>query len=132
MIPGQTARSRAYRRRKVRRPDIDPQAVRYMVYRLHDEAGEIVYVGRSCDVTQRLRAHHAEASGNPDPRRNRKASWFFRVRRVSMRGPYTWDEACRVEREEIEAHQPVGNIALTARDHRPFVAHMSAARANTS
>lgn len=83
---------------------------RFMVYRLLDATGTPLYVGRSCDVRKRIKAHHAEASA-PDVAhdRYRKRDWFFDVRDVSMRGPFTWEEAVRVEREEIERHQPLGN-----------------------
>jgi hypothetical protein len=95
-----------------------------MVYRLHDEAGTVLYVGRSCDVRQRLRAHESEArwhpTGGPE-RAAEKAAWFYRSRRVSMVGPFTWDESCRVERVEIETHQPVGNRQFTkAHGYRPL------------
>lgn len=108
------------RRRKVRRPDIDRSAVRYMVYRLHDESGEALYIGRSCNVAQRIRAHIADAT-HPSPELNHKADWIRRVVRVSMLGPFTWGEACRVERAEIEAHQPIGNRQFTkAHGFRPL------------
>lgn len=95
-------------------PAIDRTAVRHFVYRLHSADGGVVYVGRSCDVAKRIRAHkYAEKE------------WLTDVRSVTMFGPMSWDEAVAAERREIARLQPPGNIALTARDHRPFVAHMS-------
>ena len=103
------------RRRKVLRPDLDRNAVRYFIYRLHDSAGQVLYVGRSCNVSNRLRAHYSEATGQYGDGGARKALWFQDVRRVSMVGPFNWGDACRREREEIEAHQPVGNRMFTER-----------------
>lgn len=85
------------------------------VYRLHGAGGEVIYVGRSVDVALRIRKH------NSFPRK----PWIEDVRSVSMFGPLSRDEAIAAERREISRLQPPGNIALTVRDHRPFVAHMS-------
>lgn len=121
---GLTARSRA----RVTRPDLDKSAVRYFVYTLTDEGGTPVYIGRSCNVAARLRAHHSNATHPHSPTRAR-AAWLFDVRGVSMVGPFTWDGAVAEERRQIERSQPRGNISLTARDHRPGVAVRSASRA---
>lgn len=121
-----TGRSRTWHAR----PDLDRTAVRYFVYFLCDSAGKAIYVGRSCDVPARIRAHHGEASATSEPYdRYRKRDWFFDVRSVSMVGPFTWDDAVRRERAEIELHQPRGNRDMTTRDRRPAVAYRSAARA---
>jgi len=85
------------------------------VYRLHGADGEVIYVGRSVNVARRISKH------NTFPRK----PWIEDVRSVSMFGPMSREEAIAAERREIGRLQPPGNIALTARDHRPFVAHMS-------
>lgn len=92
---------------------------RYFVYRLHDEAGRILYIGRSCNVAGRIKSHASDLKRKP---------WMRDARRVSMVGPFVWLAAVAAEREEIETHQPVGNIAHTERDHRPAVASRVAAR----
>lgn len=100
---------------------MDRESVRHFVYRLHGEDGEVIYVGRSCNVPKRLSAHHSAA-------RNKYLTgkdWFYAVRSVSMFGPMNWDDVIEAERREVARLQPPGNIALTARDHRPFVAYMS-------
>lgn len=85
-----------------------------MVYRLHAEDGTVLYVGRSCNVRNRIKAHHGEASSQyPGADIYDKRAWFFGVRRVSMVGPYTWDEAVQAERREIERLQPRGNRDMT-------------------
>lgn len=109
------------------RPDLDRTAVRYFVYFLRDAEGSVVYVGRSCNVAQRLRAHISDASWQ-----EAKAAWLWGVRSVDMVGPFTWDEAVARERAEIERHQPRGNVALTARDHRPAIAFRSALNARVT
>lgn len=102
------------------RAPIDPDAKRYMIYRLHDAAGVVVYVGRSCDVANRIRAHHSSATHHL-PEVAERSAWLFDARTVSMVGPYTWDEACKVERHEIETHQPRGNRQFTkAHGYRPL------------
>lgn len=112
------------------KPEIDRAAVRYFVYFLRDAQGIPIYIGRSCNVAARIRAHYGKASAKfegADPYRAR--DWLFDVRSVSLVGPFTWDGAKERERAEIERHQPRGNREFTARDHRPAVAHRSAARA---
>jgi excinuclease UvrABC nuclease subunit len=95
-------------------PAVDHAAVRHFVYRLHGADGDVIYVGRSCEVAKRIRAHKYAGK-----------AWLTDVRSVSMFGPMSWDEAVAAERREIARLQPPGNVALTVRDHRPFVAHMS-------
>lgn len=117
-------------RRPASRPDLDRHATRYFVYRLLDGAGRALYVGRSCNVAARIRAHHSSATATFGPAFElAKREWFFDVRSVDMEGPFTWDAAVSVERRRIEQHQPRGNRAMTARDHRPGVAQRSASRA---
>jgi hypothetical protein len=84
--------------RKLNRPPIDPAAERYHVYRLYDGEGALLYVGRSCQPLQRLRAHHS------------KAEWAAKVVGIEGHGPYTWGEAVRREREEILRLRPLHNI----------------------
>lgn len=87
----------------------------HFVYRLHGAASEVIYVGRSVNVARRIAKH------NTFPRK----PWIEDVRSVSMFGPLSREGAIAAERREIARLQPSGNVALTARDHRPFVAHMS-------
>lgn len=123
-----TSRSAAYWR-SGGRPDLDRTVSRYFVYRLYDAAGQVVYIGRSCNVAKRIRAHVSDAKHYCEPARQSKAEWVHDIRDVSMRGPFTWDEAVREERAEIECFQPRGNRDLTARDRRPAIARRSASRA---
>jgi predicted GIY-YIG superfamily endonuclease len=114
-----TGRSRTWHAR----PDLDRTAVRYFVYFLCDASGKAIYIGRSCNVPARIRSHHAEAAHESETYdRYLKREWFFDVRSVSLAGPFTWDDAVKRERAEIELHQPRGNRDLT-------VAYRSAARA---
>lgn len=117
MSTGQTVRS--MRRWKRMRPDIDREAKRYFVYRLNGADGSPVYIGRSCNVAARLRAHYGNAT-HPVEATAKKAAWLFDARSVSMTGPYTWDQAVREERRQIEAHEPPGNVALTRRAKRRY------------
>lgn len=110
--------SRTRRKRTHQRP-FDPNEKRYFVYRLHDELGQVLYVGRSCNVANRIRAHYSDAQRQFSEDSARKALWFSDVRSVSMFGPFTWDEAVAAERREIETCQPTGNRMFTKRDHVP-------------
>lgn len=112
------------------RPDVDRQARRYFVYELRGADDRPLYVGRSCNVAARLRSHHASATATYGQAFElAKREWLFDVRSVAMEGPFTWDAAVARERSSIERHQPRGNRAMTARDHRPGVARRSASRA---
>ena len=110
------------------RPEIDRGAVRYFVYTLRDDSGAALYVGRSCNVANRIRGHVSEARHQYSETSVRKALWLVDVRSVTMTGPYAWDEAVMEERRQIELAQPPGNICLTTRDPRPAVALRSASR----
>lgn len=115
-------------------------AVRNFVYFLLDGHGIPVYIGRSCDVKARIRAHHANATCDYNAEVRERAAWFFDVRSVSMVGPFDWDAAIKRERAEIERHQPCGNRMHTkahgyyplaegggqSRDRRPISERRSA------
>ncbi len=106
----------------------DPTAERYFVYTALDSRGRALYIGRSCNVAARLRSHHSTLNHQGVPDRL-KAKWILEARDLRLIGPFTWKEAVRVEREQIEHYQPTGNRDLTARDRRPAVAARSASRA---
>jgi excinuclease UvrABC nuclease subunit len=83
---------------------------RVFMYTLYDGDGDVLYVGRSSNVANRLRQHHKESLVRPE-----KAEWFFRTRGIKLSGPYTHDLSLRVERRRIESLLPPGNIAYTPR-----------------
>lgn len=95
------------------RADLDRNAVRHFIYRLHDANGVVLYVGRSCNVAQRIRGHVSEAC-HESPKAIRKALWLGDVRGVTMFGPFSWDDAVREERAEIERLTPYGNLQFVA------------------
>lgn len=95
------------------RADLNRKAVRNFIYRLHDAEGTVLYVGRSCNVAHRIRAHVSEAC-HEGPKALRKALWLGDVRSVSMFGPFSWDDAVREERAEIERLMPYGNVQFVA------------------
>lgn len=99
-------------RRREPRPDIDRSLVRYFVYTVSDADGVPLYIGRSCNVRQRLMAHHGNLShcGVPD---ELKPKWLLEARSVSLVGPFAWRKACDEERRLIELHQPRGNRQFT-------------------
>ena len=90
---------------------LDPEVVEHFVYRMHDEAGEVLYVGLSKNVPGRIKAHVRDAErGNA-----LKLQWLPQVRRLSMEGPFKWLDAVEFERAEIERLQPIGNRQYTKR-----------------
>lgn len=89
----------------------DLDAVRYFVYRLLDENGTPLYIGLSCNVPGRIKAHVKEAQRG----HFLKSKWVPQVRDLTMTGPFKWLEAVERERREIEAHQPEGNRMFTKR-----------------
>lgn len=92
---------RSRRRRRARRQPLDRTDQRYFVYRLYDSAGICIYIGRSCDVQARLRAHI------------RTTDWAITIASLDMTGPYSWDQAVLVEGAQIKEHQPLHNKLLT-------------------
>jgi predicted GIY-YIG superfamily endonuclease len=87
----------------------DPEARRYFVYTLTDADGDPVYVGRSCNVGERIRAHYSETENPYTAAGKAKAIWLPDVRSVSMVGPFTWDEAVKEEGRQIRSKRPRGN-----------------------
>lgn len=99
----------AHRRQRRRNPETldamtSDRISQYFVYRCYDAAGVCLYIGRSNDPVRRLRDHHGTVS----------QVWPRQVVQVDVAGPFTWPEAVRLERQAIEAAQPVHNIIFTA------------------
>lgn len=93
----------------------DRQGRRFFVYFLSSADGELLYIGRSCQPVQRIKAHVSEAA-NPDTLEStRKALWLSDVRRVDMIGPFFFAEAAIRERELIRFAEPHGNLRYTQR-----------------
>lgn len=87
----------------------DPDEKRYYVYRLLDAAGDVLYIGRSCDPLARLKQHHASG-----------ADWPSRVVQIEGTGPYTWAEVVKEERDAIMAARPPFNKEFVAnKTYRP-------------
>lgn len=68
----------------------------YVVYILRDGNGDVLYVGRSRNVAQRLRSH-------------RSKPWWTRVRDLEVIICGSLDEVRRVEKETIGRYRPDGN-----------------------
>lgn len=88
-------------RRRVRR-EINaytpPEARVNYVYRLYDENGDALYIGRSVRPLERLKSHHASG-----------AEWATRVVGIDAWGPFDWPTVLRLERDAITAERPPGN-----------------------
>jgi hypothetical protein len=112
------------REARYRRKYGDKATAKYFVYFLMDAQDAPVYIGRSVNPKARYRAHELN-QGNPNGGFYDTASWFPFVDHMDVVGPFAWDKAVSVEREEIGKHQPPANRDLTAWDHRPAVATVS-------
>lgn len=99
----------------------DKTTAKYFVYFLLNTGGDPVYIGRSVNPEARLRSHR-NRQGNPNGEPMDTSSWFPMVDHMEVIGPFIWDEAVQIEREEIAKHQPPANRDGTARDHRPAIA----------
>lgn len=93
------------RRRYARHGPIDKTAEKHFVYWLYDASGACLYIGRSCNVRARLKAHYLYTG----------TGWFPQVRRLHMIGPFTWDQAIAEEAAAIRNAQPPHNIVHTKR-----------------
>ena len=100
--------------------DVDRVSSKYFVYTLSDAEGAPIYVGRSCNVAARIKAHIDDARHSPYGPRDAafKASWVRDIRTVSMDGPFTWDEAVAEERRQIKSKLPRGNRTGMPRAHQ--------------
>lgn len=88
---------------------VDFAAKKFFVYTLSDARGVPLYVGRSCDVAGRIKAHYRESTIQRGGKASFKSTWVPDVRSVSMDGPFVWDEAVAEERRQIKAKRPRGN-----------------------
>lgn len=95
------------RRKPVRSNDHMSARVTY-IYRLTDAAGEVLYIGRSVNPLDRLKAHHRTG-----------AEWASRAVGVEAWGPFHWEDAVRLEREAITAERPPGNKDFVITKTRP-------------
>ena len=68
------------------------------VYRLYDNEGVAIYIGRSVNPLARLKSHHASG-----------ADWAKQVVGIDAWGPFDWDTVVRLEREAITKDRPIGN-----------------------
>lgn len=92
------ARRRIPRHLRPERKFTPPEARVNYIYRLFDNQGRAVYIGRSCDPLARLKAHHASG-----------AEWAQLVVGIEVWGPFNWADALRLERDAITAERPPGN-----------------------
>lgn len=87
------------------------------VYFLCDEGGRVLYVGRSVNPVNRWRDHQRDPS----------KPWTQDVVRFRKWGPFNHRTADRIEREQIQALQPIGNKMHTRRgpDRATLIARLA-------
>ena len=80
------------------------------VYLFRDDAGRVLYVGKSVSIRSRARAHFAPSSGPAD--------WTVQATVVDYQSTNSELGALVLENRLIKRHRPPGNIRLARRDDR--------------
>jgi DNA polymerase III subunit epsilon len=80
------------------------------VYLFRDDAGRVLYVGKSVSIRSRARAHFAPSSGPAD--------WTVQATVVDYQSTNSELGALVLENRLIKQHRPAGNIRLAKRDDR--------------
>ena len=80
------------------------------VYLFRDDAGRVLYVGKSVSIRSRARAHFAPSSGPAD--------WTVQATVVDYQSTNSELGALVLENRLIKQHRPPGNIRLARRDDR--------------
>ena len=80
------------------------------VYLFRDDAGRVLYVGKSVSIRSRARAHFAPSSGPAD--------WTVQATVVDYQSTNSELGALVLENRLIKQHRPPGNIRLASRDDR--------------
>ncbi|HUA07221.1 MAG TPA: exonuclease domain-containing protein [Solirubrobacteraceae bacterium] len=80
------------------------------VYLFRDDAGRVLYVGKSVSIRSRARAHFAPSSGPAD--------WTVQASVVDYQSTNSELGALVLENRLIKQHRPPGNIRLARQDER--------------
>lgn len=100
-------------------PPFDPHALletltqRPGVYKMRDELGEVIYVGKARNLKKRLAGHFRNREGTP-----KQQAMIARVRNVEVTVTHTEREALLLENQLIKSYRPRYNINL--RDDKSY------------
>ena len=86
------------------------------VYRMLDEAGGILYVGKAKDLTKRLSSYFRR-----DPGSEKTRALVRHIRAIEFTVTHTETEALILEHNLIKQHQPKYNILLRDDKSYPFI-----------
>jgi excinuclease ABC subunit C len=86
------------------------------IYRLLDETGAIIYVGKARNLKRRLASHFAQQDSSPKQR-----AMMARVRNVEVTVTHTEQEALLLENQVIKTHKPRYNINLRDDKSYPYI-----------
>ena len=81
----------------------------FKVYRIFSRDDELLYVGMSCRVPQRMSGH-------------RKKKWWRKTHRVERSVCDDWQHAVRTEKQAIWDENPKHNICGKRGGNRPYIA----------
>lgn len=84
----------------------DPANRKHYVYRLLTKSGRTIYIGCSMNLKVRLREHRQHVVYGDS------------IARVKCYGPYNYEAARALERQLIEAEEPLFNTEWTRREMR--------------
>ena len=86
------------------------------VYKMLDESGAIIYVGKARNLRKRLASHFGPRDTSP-----KQAAMIARVRHVEVTVTHTEHEALLLENQLIKAHKPRYNINLRDDKSYPYI-----------
>ena len=86
------------------------------VYRMLDEEGEVIYVGKAKNLKKRLASHFGQGDAS-----SKQRAMITRVRNVHVTVTHTEREALLLENQLIKAHKPRYNINLRDDKSYPYI-----------
>jgi excinuclease ABC subunit C len=86
------------------------------VYRMLNENGEVIYVGKAKNLKKRLASHFGQGDGS-----GKQRAMMARVRHVEVTVTHTEREALLLENQLIKAHKPRYNINLRDDKSYPYI-----------
>ncbi len=78
----------------------------YDLYRLHNSDGDLLYIGMTCQIDERLMQH------------SREKSWYSEVSSTELEPFGNYQDAFNAELRAIEAEKPIYNVVGTNKERK--------------